>query len=79
MIIEKQEKTKMNWERFDGRKGMERKLQQLESDFTKRFPNETVRGIMNFERAMVPDTPIDEIENALVSWKRKTFKLKLLI
>lgn len=32
-----------------------------------RLPDETYRGIINFYTAFTPDTPIDEIQKALVS------------
>lgn len=60
-----------NWERYwevwyGSRSYLEHDLQQLESILPIRLPDETFRGILNFKRATIPDTPIDEIEKALV-------------
>lgn len=60
-----------NWENYwtawhNTREFMEHKLQLLETILPTRLPDETFRGILNFKRATIPDTPIDEIEKALV-------------
>lgn len=41
--------------------------EQLESILLTRLSDETFRGLMNFEKATIPGTPINEIEKALVS------------
>lgn len=46
---------------------MEYQLQGLESMLSTRLPVENIRGIIDFKRATIPDTPIVEIEKALVS------------
>lgn len=56
------------WESYrNTRDYMEIELQQMESVLLTRLPDETFRGVYNFLKATIPDTPIDEIEKALVS------------
>lgn len=57
---------------------MESILQQLEYYLSTRVPDDTFRGIINFEKATVPDTPIDDIEKALVSSQitKSTFSIE---
>lgn len=59
----------VNWE--DGmrltKEYMEYQLQGLESMLSTRLEDETIRGIINFKRATIPDTSINGIEKALVS------------
>lgn len=42
-------------------------IETSESIFSIRLPDETFRGVINFLRAIIPGTPTDEIEQALVS------------
>ena len=42
-------------------------VKTTEALLSTRLPDETVRGIINFQRITIADTPIDEIEKALVS------------
>lgn len=46
-------------------------LKVLESMLSTRLTDETYRGLVNFLRATIPDTPIDDIEKALVSKKER--------
>lgn len=46
---------------------MEHKLQKVESILLTRLADENLRGLFNFMKATIPDTPIGEIEKALVS------------
>lgn len=45
----------------------ELRLQVLETIMPTRLSEDTFRGILNFERATIPNTPKGEIEKALVS------------
>lgn len=59
-----------NWPSYlNTRREMESTLQKIESIFSTRLPDESFRGLINFLKATIPDTPIDEIERALVSEK----------
>lgn len=51
----------------DDRDMMENDLDEYETVLQSRLPDETFRGIFNFLKATIPDTPIDEIGKALVS------------
>ena len=53
--------------RHNSKEYMESELEASKSILSTRLPDETIRGIINFTRATIPDTPIDEIEKALVS------------
>lgn len=44
-------------------------LNEVESTLLARLKHEHFRGILKFQRALIPGTPIDEIDNALVSEK----------
>lgn len=50
---------------------IEREIQALESKLSTRLADETYRGLINFLRVTIRDTPIDEIEKALVSNKAR--------
>lgn len=59
-----------NWESYsyyDTRSYMESTLQNIESILSTRLPDESFRGLINFLKATIPDTPIVGIEGALVS------------
>lgn len=63
----------VNWDdgmRFT-KEYMEYQLQGLESMLATRLTDETFRGIINFKRATIPDTPIDDMKKALVSSQKK--------
>lgn len=47
----------------------ENHLNEMECRLLARLKHERFRGIMKFQRAFIPGTPIDEIDNALVSEK----------
>lgn len=42
-------------------------VESLEPLLAAQLPDETYRGLANFAKATVPDTPIEEIRKALVS------------
>lgn len=44
-------------------------LNEVESTLLARLKHEHICGIIKFQRARIPGTPIDEIDNALVSKK----------
>lgn len=46
---------------------MKTQIQDLESTLSTRLTDEAYDGIISFLRVTIPDTPIDEIEKALVS------------
>lgn len=49
------------------------RLNEVESTLLTRLNHEQFCGIMKFQRALIPGTPIDEIDNALVSEKYLLF------
>lgn len=53
---------------------MERMLNDLQLTLSARLTEETYRDILNFERATIEDTPIVEMEKALVSKEIKFSK-----
>lgn len=56
------------WQSYHNtREFMEDDLQRQKSVLMLRLSDETFRGIFNFLKATIPDTPIDKIEKALVS------------
>lgn len=63
----KQRKSESYWASLDSQGFMKSILEQNESIFLTRLPEETIRGIMNFEKAAIPGTPDDQIVKALVS------------
>lgn len=42
-------------------------VESLEPGFSAQLPDETFRGFMNYAKATIPDTPIEDIWKALVS------------
>ncbi|XP_037040224.1 uncharacterized protein LOC119077144 [Bradysia coprophila] len=58
-----------NWESSSpwqkSKEYIEYELQKLESLLSARLTDETIRGILNFIKATIPNTPIDEIEKSL--------------
>lgn len=42
-------------------------VESLEPILSKQLPDESFRGLVNFAKATVPGTPIEEIRKALVS------------
>lgn len=59
--------TTFNGIDMDSNDFMEYQLDGYEAALSTRLSDETFRGIINFQRATIPGTPIDEIEKALVS------------
>lgn len=53
------------------------RLQILETILPTRLSDEVFRGILRFENATLPDTPIKEIEKALVKWIKQILLLKI--
>lgn len=49
------------------KESMQKRLHLIESILLTRLKDDTVRGVINLYKMTIPDTPIDEIENALVS------------
>lgn len=47
---------------------LQRVLNMIETILSTRLNDESFRGIINFMQAFRPDTPIDEVEKALVSF-----------
>lgn len=61
---------------LNSRTSMESMLQELEYKLSVRLIDETFRGVINFLRATIRDTPINEIEKALVIEKTNITKQK---
>lgn len=70
MIKESPGNWESNWTSWhNSRELMEYILQQLETILPTRLDDESFRGLLNFKRSTMPDTPINEIEKALVRAK----------
>lgn len=51
----------------NSREYLESTIQDAENILLTRLPDGTVRGMINFMNATIPDTPVDQIKKALVS------------
>lgn len=52
------------------RKRMEEELRADETIWSIWLKEENLDGFLNFRRVIIFDTPLDQIEKALVSWRR---------
>lgn len=56
--------------RFTSRRFFENELKDTQDVLSTRLKDESFRGIIDFEKAVILETPTEEIQNALVSQKR---------